>query len=340
MNGELPFKEIFKSLVEESKKIDIEYDYVVRYYKEDSYTEYEIKKINGEYPFRIKNKVLRLGKEGIEKLKDELNYIDYEHRVSYLEEIREEILYLKNIVQEDEIVYEESEYGPRKEVQFRTFKSANLIPTDQERKNGNAKSILKKASEFAVLWESGIDEIASKVDFLKHQIELLPEPTTAIKDKNTIHVFYSWQSDIESEKKAIQKSLDKVTTHFKKSGKNVKIDSDMRGTTGSLDITSTLFQKIGSCDIFVADVNIVNKSLHRQGLFSPNANVLIELGYAASKIGWERVILVFNSSEFSIEQLPFDIRQKAILWYKDQLQLEEKLKFAINELLKKDNNSG
>lgn len=340
MNGELPFEEIFKSLVEESKTIDIEYDYVVRYYKEDSYAEYEIKKINGEYPFGIKNKVLRLGKEGIEKLKEELNYIDYEHRVSYLEEMREEILYLKNIVQEDEIVYEESEYGPRKEVQFRTFTSANLIPTNQERKNGHTKSILKKASEYAVAWESGIDEIASKIDFLKHQIELLPEPKTAIKDKNTIHVFYSWQSDIESEKKAIQKSLDKVATHFKKSGKNVKIDSDMRGTTGSLDITSTLFHKISSCDIFVADINIVNQSLHRQGLFSPNANVLIELGYAASKIGWERVILVFNSSEYSIEQLPFDIKQKAILWYKDQPQLEEKLKFAINELLKKDDNSG
>lgn len=338
MNGELPFEKIFKSLVEESKKIDIEYDYVVRYYKEESYADYEIKKINGEYPFGIKNKVLRLGKEGIEKLKEELIFIEYEHRVSYLEEIREEILYLKNIVQEDKIVYEESEYGPREEVQFRTFKPANLIPTNQERKDGHTKSILKKASEYAVLWESGIDEIVSKIDFLKHQIELLPESKTAIKDKNTIHVFYSWQSDIESDKKAIKKSLDKVTSHFKKSGKNVKIDSDMRGTTGSLDITSTLFHKISSCDIFVADINIVNQSLHRQG-FSPNANVLIDLGFAASKIGWERVILVFNSSEYSIEQLPFDIRQKSILWYKDQPQLEEKLKFAINELLKKDDTS-
>lgn len=339
MKGELPFEEIFKSLVEESKQIDIEYDYVVRFYKEDSYAEYDIKKINGENPSSLKNKVLRLGKEGIEKLKEELSHIDYEHRVSYLEEIREEILYLKSIVQDDKIVYEESEYGPRKEVQFRAFKSANLIPTNQERKNGHTKSILKNASEYAVAWESGIDEIANKVDFLKHQIELLPEPKTAIKDKNTIHIFYSWQSDIESEKKAIQKSLDKVTALFKKAGKNVKIDSDMRGTTGSLDITNTLFHKINSCEIFVADINIVNQSLHRKGLFSPNANVLIELGYAASKIGWERVILVFNSSEYSIEQLPFDIRQKAILWYKDQPQLEEKLKYAINELLKKEDNS-
>jgi hypothetical protein len=340
MNGELQFEEIFKSLVEECKKIDIEYDYTSRYFKDDSYAEYEIKKINGEYPFVIRSKVLRLGKEGVEKLKEELKYIDYEHRVSYLEEIKEEILYLKSIIQEDKIVYEESEYGPRKEVQFRTFGSANLIPTNQERTNGHKKSILKKASEYAIAWESGIDEIASKVDFLKHQIELLPEPKTAIKDKNTLHVFYSWQSDIDSEKKAIQRSLDKITTHFKKTGKNVKIDSDMRGTTGSLDITSTLFHKINSCDIFVADINIVNQSFYRQGLFSPNANVLIELGFAASKIGWERVILVFNSTEYSIEQLPFDIRQKAILWYKNQPQLEEKLKFAISELLKKEDNSG
>lgn len=337
MNGELPFEEIFKSLVEESKKIDIEYDYKVRYSKEDSYAEYEINKINGDYPFGLKNKVVRLGKEGIEKLKAELNYIDYEYRVSYLEEIREEILYLKNIVQNDEIVYEESEHGPRKEVQFRTFKTANLIPANPERKNGHKKSILKKASEYAVAWERGIDEIANKVDFLKHQIELLPEPKTAIKDKNTVHVFYSWQSDIESEDKAIRKSLDKLIPHFKKKGKNVKIDSDMRGTTGSLNITSTLFHKINSCDIFIADINIVNQNLHREGLFSPNANVLIELGYAASKIGWERVVLVFNLTNYTIEQLPFDIRQKGILWYKDQSQLEEKLKFAINELLKKAN---
>ena len=63
------------------------------------------------------------------------------------------------------------------------------------------------------------------------------------------------------------------------------IESDMRGVPGSQDIPNTLFKKIEDSDIFLADVNLLNKSLFRDNNYSPNSNVLIELGYAASKLG-------------------------------------------------------
>lgn len=339
MDEELLFEEIFKSLIHESKKIDIVYDYTKRYYKEESFAEYRIIKINGIYPYNLKNKVIELGREGLKNLKRIINQIDYENRVDYLENINEEVGYLKNIIQDDKIIYESDEYSPQKEVQFKTFKGANLIPNSPERNLGHDKSILMEASKYAIDWENGIDEIIGKINFLINQIELIPQSKMETKkDKNTIHVFYSWQSDIKSENQTIRNSLKNLIPHFKKKGKIVKIDSDMRGTTGSQDITTTLFHKINTSDIFVADVNMVSKSMYREELFSPNANVLIELGYAASKIGWERVILVYNSTSYPIEQLPFDIRQRAILWYENQPQLEEKLKFSINLLIKTKNN--
>jgi hypothetical protein len=339
MNEELTFEEIFKPLIDECRKIDIEYDYKMYGFQDDGYAVYEIVRINGEYPFKFRKRVLELGKEGIESLRKELNRISYEGRVDFLEDIKAEVLSLGSIVRDDEIVYEETADSHRKEVQFKSFKTANLIAVSDERNRGHELSILYKASEYAVAYQGVINEIASKVDFLIHHFELLPETKAAIKDKSTIHIFYSWQSDIEAENKAIRKSLEKLIPHFRKSEKKIKIDSDMRGTTGSVDITNTLFQKIDMCDIFVADINIVGQSLHRKSIFSPNANVLIELGYAVSKISWDRVILLFNSAVYTIEQLPFDIRQRSIVWYKDQQQLQEKLKFAINELLKKEKNS-
>jgi hypothetical protein len=40
-----------------------------------------------------------------------------------------------------------------------------------------------------------------------------------------------------------------------------------------------------------------------------NPNVLIELGYAARSIGWERTILVLNTESGEADALPFDVLQ-------------------------------
>ena len=46
---------------------------------------------------------------------------------------------------------------------------------------------------------------------------------------------------------------------------------------------------------------------------SPNPNVLIELGYAAATIGWDRVILVQNTAYGDLGVLPFDLRSRRIV---------------------------
>lgn len=334
---ELFFEDIFKSLIEESEKIEIVYDYTERYFKEETYVEYEIKKINGESPYTFKRKVQNLGKEGLKLLNEELTRVDYEFRVSFLESMKVDILSLKNIIKDDKFVYEESEYGPREEHSFKSFTKATIKSFDEKRSGGHEQSILKKASPIAIEWLDAIDEIANKVSFLINQIELLPEPKNAVKDKNTITIFYSWQSDNDDERRLIWKVLRKTEEQYKKKGKTLKIESDMRGTPGSQDIPNTLFKKIAGSDIFIADVNLVYKSLFREDAYSPNPNVLIELGFAASKLDWDRVILLFNSSSTKLEQLPFDIRQRAILWYTSESELIEKLKFAIDEIIRTAN---
>jgi hypothetical protein len=42
----------------------------------------------------------------------------------------------------------------------------------------------------------------------------------------------------------------------------------------------------------------------------PNPNVLLELGYATAKIGWDRVVLVMNEAYGRPEQLMFDLKHR------------------------------
>lgn len=334
---ELSFEDIFKDLIEETSKIEIVYDYTERYFKEESYVQYEIRKINGEYPTSFKYKIQKLGKEGLWLLNDELKTVDYEFRVSFLESIKIDVLSLKNIIKDDKIIYEENEYGPREEHNFKSFLNATILPFTEKRTGGHKQSILKKASPYAIEYLEAIDEIANKISFLINQIELLPEPKSAVKDKNTVTIFYSWQSDIDEERRLIWKVLRKIEEHFKSKGKTLKVESDMRGVPGSQDIPNTLFQKISAADIFIADVNLAYKSLIRDDTFSANPNVLIELGFAAAKLDWDRIIQLYNTATYKIEQLPFDIRQRSIVWYTSETELFNKLKFAIGEIIKTEN---
>jgi hypothetical protein len=75
-------------------------------------------------------------------------------------------------------------------------------------------------------------------------------------------------------------------------------------------------------DIFVGDVSIINSHLKPANLDevnyrpSPNPNVLIEPGYAARRLSWDRIICVFNVACGAITGPPFDIRNRRVLDYK------------------------
>lgn len=102
----------------------------------------------------------------------------------------------------------------------------------------------------------------------------------------------------------------------------VEADRDTKNEYGSPDIVQTIFSKIEECDLFIADVSVVNKytSLSDDGdipkqdeiRMAPNPNVLLELGYAAKTLGWDKVICFINTDFGEIEKLPFDLAHRRL----------------------------
>jgi hypothetical protein len=82
---------------------------------------------------------------------------------------------------------------------------------------------------------------------------------------------------------------------------------DTQGLPGTPNIVQAIFERISNCSVFVADISFVARSAGGRCISNPN--VLIELGYAARSIGWDRTILVLNSAFGAAADLPFDILQ-------------------------------
>lgn len=128
-----------------------------------------------------------------------------------------------------------------------------------------------------------------------------------------ISIFYSWQSDLPNNKNRglIENSLNKAKEIILIENKGVteiEIISDSRGDKGTPDLVSSIFNKIDNCDIFIADISIINPKSDRRP--TPNPNVLIELGYASHALGWNKLICLFNAEYAKPEILPFDIRTR------------------------------
>lgn len=126
-------------------------------------------------------------------------------------------------------------------------------------------------------------------------------------------IFYSWQNDLDGKthRYFIEKCLKKALIGLEKDAAiYMNYDRDTKGINGSPDITATIFDKIDKCILFVCDVSIVNSNT--EGRKMPNPNVLVELGYAASKLGGDRIICLFDGNTGDFEDLPFDLRQKRV----------------------------
>lgn len=126
-------------------------------------------------------------------------------------------------------------------------------------------------------------------------------------------IFYSWQNDLpqKTHRYFLDRCIQDALKSLEKEAKvYMEYDRDTMGLMGSPDITESIFNKIDKSVLFVCDVSIINPE--SEGKKTPNPNVLIELGYAASKLGWERIVCLFDSNTGKIEDLPFDLRQKRI----------------------------
>ncbi len=159
-------------------------------------------------------------------------------------------------------------------------------------------------------------------------------------------IFYSWQSDLESfgNRNLIEDALKRA---IKSIGRDEAfalapvLDRDTAGLSGSPSISDSIFAKIALADIFVSDISIINNGSGER--LTPNPNVLIELGYAVSQLGWDRVLLIQNTAYGSPEQLPFDLRERRVICYSFEhnagnrsevrTSLQGKLELAIKSML-------
>lgn len=150
-------------------------------------------------------------------------------------------------------------------------------------------------------------------------------------------VFYSWMSDRPKEQniKLIRKVLSEDCKRLeKKLGVKIKIDSDSRGEDGSKSIDENVLKKISSCDLFVGDITPIFPKVSWKWWAkpTPNPNVMYELGFAVSSLGWNRCIMVWNSKYGDLSKAPFDIRNHTTVTYKkgkQDLSLYEVLKSKI-----------
>lgn len=133
-------------------------------------------------------------------------------------------------------------------------------------------------------------------------------------------IFYSWQSDLPNSTnrgfihEVIDKSIKKIILDddYKI---QPRLDKDTDGVSGSPNISQTILEKIKNSNVFVADISIVT-GFQKDERFSPNPNVLIELGFAISCLTWDKIILIYNDLHNNDETvLPFDIRQHRRISY-------------------------
>ena len=160
-------------------------------------------------------------------------------------------------------------------------------------------------------------------------------------------IFYSWQSDLpnNSNLSFIENCLALATKKLrllKPISVELTTDKATREITGSPDITESIFNKISRSSVFIADISIINSSSENVRK-TPNPNVLIELGYAARTLGWEKIICVYNTDYGGFEDLPFDLRNRRIMSYslKDgnksdrKKDVAKKIEKAIQEMHEK-----
>lgn len=149
-------------------------------------------------------------------------------------------------------------------------------------------------------------------------------------------IFYSWQTDLpnNTNRSFIESCLNIVVSKVGKSEQfsiELAIDRDTKDTPGTPEIVDTIFNKIESCTLFVADISIINQKAELRK--TPNPNVLIELGYAAKAIGWDKIICIYNKDYGSFDDLPFDLRQRRPLAYCLEGQDRAKVKNNIADAI-------
>lgn len=135
--------------------------------------------------------------------------------------------------------------------------------------------------------------------------------------KSEYKIFYSWQDDTErginryfilgAIKRAL-KNINKRPQIDESPRQTLRLDHDTKNVPGMPDIVNTILQKIDECDLFIADLTFISKTISDEPQnFFPNPNVIFELGYALKAIGSSRIICIMNTSFGNPDKLFFDL---------------------------------
>lgn len=132
-----------------------------------------------------------------------------------------------------------------------------------------------------------------------------------------VTIFNSWQSDTPYNSKGIRAALREASNRLESliSGLHIKNDEATSNQVGSLHIPNSILKNISNADLFVVDLTTVGATFDETKKLQ-NPNVLIELGYAVSQLGWDRIIILFNKEFGEFKDLPFDIEKRSCLDFK------------------------
>jgi hypothetical protein len=130
-------------------------------------------------------------------------------------------------------------------------------------------------------------------------------------------IFYAWQSD-RPQNTHRYLIRDAVKEAMKRIGRDAdledspRLDHDTKDVPGTPEIAGTIFRKIQESGAFIADLTFIGATDQHDGekKLLPNPNMLLELGYAARSIGWDRIICVMNDAYGPPEKQIFDIKQR------------------------------
>jgi hypothetical protein len=158
----------------------------------------------------------------------------------------------------------------------------------------------------------------------------MPQP------RSSVRIFFSWQSDLPQgpTTRAIRAALRAAASEVEaKHPVDVILEEATSNAPGSPYIPYELAEKIRKSDIFVADITTVVRLEGNEGKSLPNANVTFELGVASAQVGWSRIIMLFNTDEAELKELPFDFDRHRISSFKMKEGQEKAGAGALRALL-------
>jgi len=162
----------------------------------------------------------------------------------------------------------------------------------------------------------------------------------------TQKLFYCWQSDLphETNKDFIQSALEEAVQRLTDNGTPMEVDRDVLNAPGSQAIFEIIREKIENASVFVCDLSAVGQYISKvseRKKHIPNANVLIEFGYALATVGDKQVIQVINKAYGDVTDMPSDIVSKFTVVYDypeditDSREIESIHQYLIEELIKR-----